>query len=870
VRSITAFLAAFGLLVTSAGAEIAETYDIEAGRLAGLGSKVAIDIVAHRTDTVGTDSMGVWLATGHGISYSYDHGNSWYTYNRLHGLPAENLSAIFSVNGRFWVASNHTEYIQGQLTTLSDGLSYSDNDGETWTTLDFSSSGLNIPYVIGGDRTIYDVTGHHDVGYFNNRPTDNDADWLFASAFAGGLLASQDGGLHWRRIFASRLDSIQYSYTTEAPSLRNRLFSCAADTSHGDSLFLWAGTAAGIFQYVFAPPRSKLYSHRINLVAFCDTCSYGDGSRLFAGGDNGLSIGSAAEGKFESRFEIDGLPGQEVSALISYGGNLVVGTLDPSTGASTGLAISTDQGDTFSGVPDPWVGVDPVVSDFAVKDGRIYAAAQSAGLFVSADSGLSWTEVPLNAWYANPKLLRAYALGVFEDTLLVGTDSGLIALTLSAGGMIVDTAHQPFFDTDSTSARINRIRVQWFENATTPGTYDSAVVWSVNRPLSEAAGVPIVARRGPTGVWSYFRRGIDIYDVNFFSDTVFAMGENGIWFHPNGGEMTNFFWARQYLNDNPDTTVLDNLDQDTVTAMEVRGDTVVFGCFNGLAISHNRGRTFRIYRPNTDTLSADFVVNHTYLTSLGGVAGDFVPSLGVQYRDAATARVWVGARPAEMGGQGISVGEYDTLGVMQWQTVFVDDFAWNFEFLGDSVLAATNLGLLVNADTLNGLNTLWDTLALTDQASGEVLIDPGTSVYGLSLVGPYLWAGTDDGTVRISRDDPGDQQLYQRVDSTTSPDEVYAFPVPFRPSQGGLVDFHFVVDEAGYVTVEVYDFAMNLVGTPIENVYYETGIYPSQGSQGKTWGGYNDRGDLVAVGIYYFKVKLGSGETRWGKLAVIP
>ncbi|MCX6834926.1 MAG: hypothetical protein NTW07_07305, partial [candidate division Zixibacteria bacterium] len=84
------------------------------------------------------------------------------------------------------------------------------------------------------------------------------------------------------------------------------------------------------------------------------------------------------------------------------------------------------------------------------------------------------------------------------------------------------------------------------------------------------------------------------------------------------------------------------------------------------------------------------------------------------------------------------------------------------------------------------------------------------------------------------------------------------------------VDFHFVVEEAGSVTIEVYDFAMNLVATPINNISYAAGIYPAQGHQGDTWDGRNDKGDLVAVGVYYFKVKLDSGETHWGKLAVIP
>jgi hypothetical protein len=214
---------------------------------------------------------------------------------------------------------------------------------------------------------------------------------------------------------------------------------------------------------------------------------------------------------------------------------------------------------------------------------------------------------------------------------------------------------------------------------------------------------------------------------------------------------------------------------------------------------------------------------------------------------------------------------------MIWQTVYDDDYAWNFEFMDEKVLAATNIGLLMVDSTLtptgnrlDSLDTEWDTLTLTDTASGQVLVAAGTSTYGVALIDSNLWVGTDDGTVRISRTDLGSQELFLRVDSTTSADDVYAFPVPFRPGLDQVVDFHFVVPAAGYVSVKVYDFAMNLVATPIDNVYYPAGIYPPAHSQGASWDGRNDNGDLVAVGVYYFKVETDSGEVHWGKLAVIP
>jgi hypothetical protein len=332
--------------------------------------------------------------------------------------------------------------------------------------------------------------------------------------------------------------------------------------------------------------------------------------------------------------------------------------------------------------------------------------------------------------------------------------------------------------------------------------------------------------------------------------------------------MTNFFSARQYVDD---TLVVASLDQDTVYFMEVLADTVLFGSNDGIAISHDRGESFRVFRANTDTLAADLVINHSALGTFYGLAGDFIPALGVQYMSGAPARIWAGARPAEVGGQGISVGEFDPAdGSLDWQTVYEDDFAWNFEFLGDTIFAATNFGLKMTLGPLDSLNTVWEAVDYIDQSSGQVTVPAGTATYGVGAVGDYLWVGTDDGTVRMDRSDLGNQLLFSRVDSTTASDEVYAFPVPFSPNIGQVIDFHFQVEQAGNVTVEIYDFAMNLVATPIDNVYYAAGIYPAQGVQGITWDGYNDQGDLVAVGVYYFRVKYESGESRWGKLAVIP
>jgi hypothetical protein len=115
VRFTSILIAVLLALGGPAAAEVAESYQVDAGRGIGLASSVAVDITGH-----GADSLGVWLATGRGATYSFDNGLSWYVNNTASGLPAENLSAIYSLGDRIWVASNHNATIEGQLMTLSN------------------------------------------------------------------------------------------------------------------------------------------------------------------------------------------------------------------------------------------------------------------------------------------------------------------------------------------------------------------------------------------------------------------------------------------------------------------------------------------------------------------------------------------------------------------------------------------------------------------------------------------------------------------------------------------------------------------------------------------------------------------------------
>jgi hypothetical protein len=553
----------------------------------GIASNFVIDIIEHNN--------AVWLGGGKGLNYSTDSGQTWLWVNTANGLVSTNISAMYSSpNGRLWAATNHNEMILGAVTTISDGVSYSDDNGLTWTQIDFSETGLDIPFVFGGDRTIYDITGVPG--------TTVNSDWLFFSAFAGGLLSSQDGGIHWRRLYPSAADSVQYNTPTEAPSLRNLEFSCVTDTSHPESLYVWVGSADGLFQYVFAEPQVKPSARGVNQIAVCDVCTE-DSNWIYYATDEGFTRGTKKGAPYITRTTADGLPGITLSAITELGGTLFAGTRASATGASTGLAVSTDFGDSFSNSGfAQFVGANRTISDFARIGNRLYLAGQEAGLYVSSDTGTSWTKLPIDL--ADTTLTNkrnvVHALASLGDTLWVGTDSGLVTLFLGPAGAIDSSRFHVFAESATSGARVIRVRTQVY------GT-DSLAIWTVNRALT-GTGEPMIARsfgfRDTS--FTHLRVGALSRDINFLDDSAFVVGgATGVLYGDVAGQELGLPYK---VEEKRGTAKVDSLTADTVTFMVVQGDTILFGARKGFARSLDRGATWDIVRMNIDSLAPDAVV----------------------------------------------------------------------------------------------------------------------------------------------------------------------------------------------------------------------------------------------------------------------
>jgi flagellar hook assembly protein FlgD len=64
--------------------------------------------------------------------------------------------------------------------------------------------------------------------------------------------------------------------------------------------------------------------------------------------------------------------------------------------------------------------------------------------------------------------------------------------------------------------------------------------------------------------------------------------------------------------------------------------------------------------------------------------------------------------------------------------------------------------------------------------------------------------------------------------------------------------------------VKIYDFAMNLVVTLADGKDVSAGVWYDE-----FWDGRNEKGDMVANGVYFFKVQSSGDQTEWGKLVIL-
>lgn len=128
-----------------------------------------------------------------------------------------------------------------------------------------------------------------------------------------------------------------------------------------------------------------------------------------------------------------------------------------------------------------------------------------------------------------------------------------------------------------------------------------------------------------------------------------------------------------------------------------------------------------------------------------------------------------------------------------------------------------------------------------------------------------LWIGTVDGLA--STPDYGNNWFVYRAfvpAGESGEPATYAYPTPYSPARRDAVRLQYNLTAPSYITVKVYDFAMDYVAT-VCNAKYRS----IPGDYYETWDGTSSRGEIVANGVYFYKLEKSGQGTAWGKIVIL-
>jgi hypothetical protein len=262
----------------------------------------------------------------------------------------------------------------------------------------------------------------------------------------------------------------------------------------------------------------------------------------------------------------------------------------------------------------------------------------------------------------------------------------------------------------------------------------------------------------------------------------------------------------------------------------------------------------------TTSDSADTIISYQHDDTLTNtISGNFVVSLAVQNYDGKKI-IWAGTRPTFTGFTAVS---YTTDEGANWSQTLEGDWVYNFDFQDSVVWAATTSGLKRSTDF--GYNwEVFNFMQDKDRPDQQIL---NPEFYAVRIANDtIIWAGGFDGLVK-STDNGQTWKVYRSFEPIGSPQAktAYAYPNPFSPLIANRnVRIHYKAKSDGTVNIKIYDFEMRLVKTILDDAYRNEGVEYDQ-----TWDGRNEKGDLVANGVYFFKIEGADGQDEWGKIGVL-
>ncbi|MFH1566916.1 MAG: hypothetical protein ABIL09_02880, partial [Gemmatimonadota bacterium] len=304
-------------------------------------------------------------------------------------------------------------------------------------------------------------------------------------------------------------------------------------------------------------------------------------------------------------------------------------------------------------------------------------------------------------------------------------------------------------------------------------------------------------------------------------------------------------------------------------AVEAYGDTVWVGTAGGICRSFDGGATWQTDRVRLDAADRPLP---------GHVSANWVVAVERQALSDGSSAVWAGTRVSQGEGQVDGFSVTRDQGVT-WQFSWPASgptFAWDYGFDADTVWAATERALYSSADG----GARWDSVAVADPFTGVRLRGAFVGVETVAAAGEAsLWVGADNGLAR-SVDGGRSWTVLSFPLKTPSLDggevigegglidadsvATYAAPTPFSPSRDEACRIVYSLSRDAEVTIEIYDFASRPVRTLLRSE-----PRAGQRNHGEHWDGTDADGQVVANGVYFYRLELDGGARAFGKLVVL-
>ena len=266
------------------------------------------------------------------------------------------------------------------------------------------------------------------------------------------------------------------------------------------------------------------------------------------------------------------------------------------------------------------------------------------------------------------------------------------------------------------------------------------------------------------------------------------------------------------------------------------------------------------------------------------ILGDWVIAIR-DTRFGSTHRIWVtnwnGNTTIDPGQQyGIS---YTDDNGKTWKGFPFGFRAYDFAFKDSIAYIATDEGIFRTADggetfqrisngitLIGGSLTINSIVAAYDSSNRQVIAS--SSFLCAGVIGDTVYLGTEDGVARTVDNAESafgsTWNIYRTYSPLGTAKSSYAYPNPFSPAYE-IVRIHYgkasdLSSSDRRVSIDIFDFSMSRVRTLLHDAIRYTSM-----EYDELWDARDDKGNVVANGVYFYRLKINDDEPIYGKILVI-